>query len=93
MTLFLTTDVSWHFVSPVNNNERFAFSGWFTSTSPLPAALDTQNKRRHNHEATRRFMHSTVVDGATGTVLDYQTHYDSLDASLGWTSLRQEGFP
>lgn len=87
MTVFLTTDVSWHFVSPVHRNDRLAFSGWFTSPLPLPPALDTQNKRRHNDEAMRRFRHSAVVDGATGTFLDYQAHYDSLDASLGWASL------
>lgn len=94
MTLFATSSVSWHFVSPVRDppvrpgNKRLAFSGWFMSSFDFPSHVRNIMHASQNADNNKRKERNFAVDGAHNRELSFDAYYDNLDASLRWRSFQ-----
>ena len=91
MSLFVTSEATWHFVSPVapqtpGHLKRLAYSGWFNSARPHGPSRTLLNAQSKEDDQDLRRAKALVIDGS-GRLLPFEEHYDALAPSLGWRSL------
>ena len=91
MSLFVTSDSTWHFVSPVAPQtparfKRLAYSGWFNSNRPHLDDRADLNRRSKKDDQDLREAKGLVVDG--GRVLSFEEHYNALSPTLRWSHMR-----
>ncbi|KAH8091921.1 hypothetical protein JL720_5494 [Aureococcus anophagefferens] len=91
MSLFVTSDSTWHFVSPVAPQtparfKRLAYSGWFNSNRPHLDDRGFEPKIEEGRPGPPR-GEGPVVDG--GRVLSFEAHNALADAR--WSHMRENG--
>ena len=94
MSLFVTSDSTWHFVSPVAPQtparlKRLAYSGWFNSNRPHLDDRADLNRRSKKDDQDLREAKGLVVDG--GRVLSFEEHYNALSPTLRWSHMSRGG--